>query len=351
MKERNRTIDIIRGFAVLLVLWGHVIQYFTIDGFAFYDNWLYKTIYSFHMPLFMIVSGYLFYYSASKYSFGTIISKRVRTLGWAMIIWGGCYNLVLQMLYVLMRHETFSFLELYKSLFSSWFIWSVLLSSMVTGWIEKKIKVKGVKIVVYIISTIIISVLPCAEYNLFMIPYFMIGYSMANSSQCEKIFSMNKYLKLLIVILFLGLLSLYKSRDLVYVSGVNPFKSSEGALTQVWIDLYRWIIGLLGAIVAIEGIRYLVLKRKWNNIFTKWLETMGKYSLQIYLVQKLLLEFLGNRIMSLIVQKVGYNPLTVNMKAYNFIFTPIIMILYAITIICVIKIVEKMNLSKILFGR
>ena len=88
MEKRNKTIDIIRGFAVFLVLWGHVIQYFTIDGFAFYDNYLYKLIYSFHMPLFMIVSGYLFFNSVSKHSFRTLISKRVKSLGWAMIIWG-----------------------------------------------------------------------------------------------------------------------------------------------------------------------------------------------------------------------------------------------------------------------
>ena len=351
MEKRNKTIDIIRGFAVLLVLWGHVIQYFTIDGFTFYDNYLYKFIYSFHMPLFMIVSGYLFFYSVRKYSLRTLISKRVKPLGWTMIIWGGAYNLILQMLYVLMRHEKFSVVALYKSLFSSWFIWSVLLLSVITAGIEKKVKTKSLKIVMYIISIVIISVLPCAEYNLFMFPYFILGYIVANSSQNEKNFSVNKYLKILSAILFLGLLSAYKSRDLVYVSGVNPFKSNEGVLTQIGIDIYRWIIGLLGIIVSTEGIRYLVRKKKWNNSFAKWLEIMGKYSLQIYLVQKLMLEFLGNRIMSLIVQKLGWNPLTTNIHVYNFILTPIIAVLYASVIICVIKIIEKMKLSKILFGR
>lgn len=350
MEKRNKTIDIIRGFAVFLVLWGHVIQYFTIDGFAFYDNYLYKLIYSFHMPLFMIVSGYLFFNSVSKHSFRTLISKRVKSLGWAMIIWGGAYNLILQILYVLMQHEKISVITLYKSLFSSWFIWSVLLLSVITAGVEKKVKTKSLKSIMYIISIIIISMLPCAEYNLFMFPYFILGYIVANRFQSEKNFPVNKHLDILSTILFLGLLSMYKSRDLVYVSGVNPFKSNEGILTQVWIDIYRWIVGLLGIIVSTEGIRYLV-RKKGNNSLAEWLETIGKYSLQIYLLQKVILEFLGNRTMSLIVQKLGWNPLTTNIHIYNFILTPIITVLYAISIVFIIKIIEKMKLSKLLFGR
>ena len=60
---------------------------------------------------------------------------------------------------------------------------------------------------------------------------------------------------------------------------------------------------------------------------------------------------LGNRTMSLIVQKLGWNPLTTNIRIYNFILTPIITVLYAISIVFIIKIIEKMKLSKLLFGR
>lgn len=58
MAERNRTIDSLKGFAIILVVLGHVIQ--TIYSPNEYDkNFVFKIIYSFHMPLFIFISGYL----------------------------------------------------------------------------------------------------------------------------------------------------------------------------------------------------------------------------------------------------------------------------------------------------
>ena len=69
--SRNNFIDIIKGVAIFLMLWGHVIQYCVAKtNIDFYENWVFKFIYSFHMPLFMLVSGYLFFYSFSYYISG-----------------------------------------------------------------------------------------------------------------------------------------------------------------------------------------------------------------------------------------------------------------------------------------
>lgn len=57
-KVRNYQIDSIRGFAILLVVIGHVIQKNYVD---FDNNTIFKYIYSFHMPLFMFISGYVMY--------------------------------------------------------------------------------------------------------------------------------------------------------------------------------------------------------------------------------------------------------------------------------------------------
>lgn len=55
---RNTYIDKIRGFAIILVVLGHAIQYTYAD---FDSNYLFTLIYSFHMPLFMFISGYVTY--------------------------------------------------------------------------------------------------------------------------------------------------------------------------------------------------------------------------------------------------------------------------------------------------
>lgn len=51
--ERSHTIDIVKGMLIILVVIGHVIPGTLRESLA---RWL---IYSFHMPLFMGVSGYL----------------------------------------------------------------------------------------------------------------------------------------------------------------------------------------------------------------------------------------------------------------------------------------------------
>lgn len=58
MKERDQTIDSLKGFAIVMVVLGHVIQ--TIFAPNDYDEYIViNIICSFHMPLFIFISGYL----------------------------------------------------------------------------------------------------------------------------------------------------------------------------------------------------------------------------------------------------------------------------------------------------
>ena len=55
MTNRVVYLDVIRGFAILLVVIGHLIQY---NYDCFLTNPIFNCIYSFHMPLFFFLSGY-----------------------------------------------------------------------------------------------------------------------------------------------------------------------------------------------------------------------------------------------------------------------------------------------------
>lgn len=54
--NRESGVDVLKGIAIVLVVLGHVIQYNTND---YLENSLWRFIYSFHMPLFFAISGYL----------------------------------------------------------------------------------------------------------------------------------------------------------------------------------------------------------------------------------------------------------------------------------------------------
>ena len=54
---RDLRIDSIKGFLIILVLLGHVIT--ALDNVNFYNHAVMGLIYVFHMPLFILISGYL----------------------------------------------------------------------------------------------------------------------------------------------------------------------------------------------------------------------------------------------------------------------------------------------------
>ena len=88
--SRNRIsyIDQLKGIAIFLVVLGHVIEHN-----AGRDNFLWTLIYSFHMPLFMFVSGYLAYvtFRLERLSFFNIllyVGKKCRTLLLPFLTWG-----------------------------------------------------------------------------------------------------------------------------------------------------------------------------------------------------------------------------------------------------------------------
>lgn len=61
--ERVHYIDVARGIAIILMVLGHILEVETIGR---------ELVFSFHMPLFLIVSGYFF---SDKGSFGKLLSK------------------------------------------------------------------------------------------------------------------------------------------------------------------------------------------------------------------------------------------------------------------------------------
>ncbi len=64
MSKRILWVDVVKGVLMLMVILGHAIQEpLKVRGIGFEDNVWRNIIYSFHMPAFMAMSGYLVYCS------------------------------------------------------------------------------------------------------------------------------------------------------------------------------------------------------------------------------------------------------------------------------------------------
>lgn len=56
-RGRIESFDILKSIAIFLVVWCHVLQFW---GHHLFDYTFTTVVYSFHMPVFMIIAGYLF---------------------------------------------------------------------------------------------------------------------------------------------------------------------------------------------------------------------------------------------------------------------------------------------------
>jgi len=76
--------DALKCFAIFLVLAGHCIQYLLSSEYA--DEPGYRLIYSFHMPLFMMIVGF-FFAKGLKRGFFRMLGKKSRQLLLPILAW------------------------------------------------------------------------------------------------------------------------------------------------------------------------------------------------------------------------------------------------------------------------
>lgn len=65
-KKKINWLLVLQGWAMLWVVIGHLGPSATFDDYPAYATFLWDTAYSFHMSLFMLVSGWLFYLTRLK---------------------------------------------------------------------------------------------------------------------------------------------------------------------------------------------------------------------------------------------------------------------------------------------
>lgn len=135
--------DNIRGIAIVLVVWGHIIQTMICPN-NFDANIVFRVIYSFHMPLFMFISGVLVYNPNRKID-EKWLWKKVKTLVIPFISW-------IFITYFLTReYANRSIIEVFKEVIARpdnamWFLWILFLLHVITFVMYRTID--GIKFVV-----------------------------------------------------------------------------------------------------------------------------------------------------------------------------------------------------------
>lgn len=138
MKKRDPKIDILRGFAAVIVVAGHTLQQF--DGAE--DNILFNVIFSIQIPLFMAISGYVHVFSRPVSTLRELtgyIRKRMVTLLLPWFSWS-------VLAYVLLSGDpVFAYIKYaaYKMEVAFWFLfslWSIEMIYSISGFLSQKVK-------------------------------------------------------------------------------------------------------------------------------------------------------------------------------------------------------------------
>lgn len=353
--KRREFINVLRGTAIFLMLWGHAFQYFSLDNFDFFENIVFKGIYSFHMPLFMLISGYLFYFSFNKRTCSELIKHKTQGLLQPIIAGTVLYFLLTEGLTSLYFDKTvktliYSGLGL-TGLSAYWFLWGVLSCSIVISLIFKLIKNPVLRVFLTFAGIAVVAFFPNYEKNIWMYPYFVAGFlfAMIPEGKAKNILINLRYVSLPV---FPILLCFYKKEHYIYTSGIHIFDYLND-FNGVKTDVFRWIIGFAGSIFAITVLKLLfdILYKYNKNVKFKILSAFGKNSLQIYILQKIVVEYYLPLFYSKICELSGVNFLIKNMPLYSFVISPIIGILVGGCCLIILKLFEKIKLNKIIFGR
>lgn len=348
-------INVLRGIAVFLMLWGHCVQYCYIGEFDFFEDLAYRWIYSFHMPLFMLVSGYLFFFSLEKRDFKTLIIHRTQALLQPIVM---IQILAFFLTTGIKACLSGSFQQLFDGSWANslgspllWFLWSVLVCSLVAAVAFRAVQNTVLRCFVLLFGIVFAALFPNAELNLFMYPYFMAGLLWAKWR--PRVPKVIQYFKYISVVLYPILFLLFRKEHFIYTSGLfDPGNMKR----QIMVDLFRWVIGLVGSVFVItllEGVFALLRisdTDKWKGV-RRTFGKLGEKSLQVYTLSVIFLSMYLPHIIRFVVNRAGYNFMTQNIWLYDFVYMPLLAALYAAALLGICRLLEKMKISKVLFGR
>ena len=128
-KERNKTVDAMKGLAILSVVLGHVIS--ENQGIVADQNKLFSAIYSFHMPLFFVIAGFVLATSLPTHTQYSIWLKSkaaylvVPSILISLLIW------------VISTHSvSFSswLVQAFVQFQGEWFLWTMFLVLWLLSW-------------------------------------------------------------------------------------------------------------------------------------------------------------------------------------------------------------------------
>lgn len=284
-KERRIELyDIIKGLAIFLVVLGHTMQ-------SVIPNKEYLVpIYMFHMPLFMIVSGYFFYPSINKYNTKNYIKVKSLKLLLPSLTWG-IINILLINAHKIIHNKPIDInYSLNVILIGMWFLTVLYTLSIIGYFIHKKLPKYIILSWIIVFSLIYFtpSIWLINEIK-YLLPFFVIGYLIKRYGIENYLLGKNRY-----IILFV-LIAIYSLCFHIFTFDYTVYKTPHDILSYDYFHKYiiRFVSGLSGSLICIYAGKFI------EKIYylKKYLLRLGLLTLPIYVIHQnfLMINFLIHR--------------------------------------------------------
>ena len=287
--NRNETVDIIRGFAIILVVLGHTISNLKTE---YQDSFFFNIIWTLQMPLFMIISGYVAKYSQgindAKALWG-YLKKKTLTYLFPMIIWTIIRGIIFENKRLLDLHYVLWHMDSGYWFLSS--LWTICLIFGISQFFSSSLNRKN-SVVISTILTMVFMFVGASllafvgllaginflgiKFSLYYMPFFLVGYiySILEESVEGHWFIVSKE-----VIPFLS--------ALVYFYLLVHFNVSQ-LVDDIYGICIRMIASFSGCIMVFGWGANFLNKTKNNRIHQKMV-WIGTHTLEIYILHSLLL--------------------------------------------------------------
>lgn len=276
--NRNRYLDFLKGILIVGMVFGHVLQYIYYRGdLKCLSDVLFKSLYLWHMPLFMGVAGYLSWNGIKRDSLGKLAWSRFNTYIVPVFAWAFVYTATRAALpsgagLAGMPSDFF-----HNSFMEFWFLWALFISTLLAGIAH----VVGRKLMLlYVFLPLLFLLLPDVWHlNLtkYVMPFFMLGCLVAQHGVPP--FFKQQSSAVLIVTLFVSLVCLWEWRDDTYVYLSGSLFRRFGSAPLV----LRYTAGLGGSLSVL-----LIVWKLWERapaFISDPIEAMGRDSIFIFLAQ------------------------------------------------------------------
>ncbi len=364
-KERMLSPDVSKAIAIILVVWGHLIQvlYAPHVSDVLHDVLMFRLIYTVHMPLFMLISGYFFYNTNNRKTFFGVVKSRIGGMLLPILIWNTIHYAINIMFSYFYGEENIVGQKFFlKEIFEGyWFLWAILLFSIAMS-LAHCINIIVIRVVCYFVFSALFLLSPCRWPSITIYPFFLLGYFYGYLVKKKSVDLLAKVCTAIVG----G--AVYLTGLFVYISRMKPITNSEikhlldavlnyaggsktGELVSVVYGvLMYYVLGLSGSIFILSMVKIMCDKLKTKEIVAK-ISGIGMCSMQIYLLQRIIIELIFSKIYENVLANATSLFIKNNMWLVSTVFTFIIAVFISALIAVIINKVKNNRCARFIFGR